>query len=113
MQAKILDLNAEAMAVNAKVANKVFDCNVEAVKVFSQDMTAQAEKLLGARTVNDVVAMQTDWFGSVAAKSRDAAEALYAIGAEAGQSYGELWSKYAMSSVSAVAPVVSAGRKTA
>ncbi len=113
MQEKIIDLNTEVMAVNAKVFNKVFDYNVNTSKAVGQDIIAQSEKMIGAKTVNDYIALQNEWFGKLAGQSKDAAEALYAIGTEAGQAYSELWSKYAAAAAPAVAPAVVSRKKAA
>ena len=94
MQSKFVDITSETLAVNSKIASKAFDYGVEASKNLGQDLTDQAERLLGAKTVNDFVAVQTDWFGNLVGHARNASQVMYELGVEANASYNSLWKKY-------------------
>ncbi len=111
MQTNFIDMTSETLEVNANIFNKIFDFNVEIAKKLSKQVSDQTEKMLGATTFNDVVAVQTEWFGSLVDQTKVATEAMYEFSTEANESYGALWKKYAAAAT--VAPVVVPARKKA
>ncbi len=95
MQHQILDLASETLAENAKIMDKVFDCNVENARNMSKHLFGQAENMFNVRSFDEAVAAQSNWFEKWIGQSREAGEALYQISVEANASYGAIWNKYA------------------
>ena len=106
MQTKFYDLAVEAISLNTALANKAFDYGVETSKQFGNEFTGQAEKVLGAKTVNDVIAVQTDWLEKLAGQSKAASQMMLEFGSEANASYSSLWKKYADMAMAPMAAVM-------
>lgn len=95
MQNTFVDLTNEAIAVNTKIANKFVDYGVVTSKNLTKDLSDQTEKLFKVKTVDEFVALQTNWFEKMVDQSKQATKSMLEIGNEATSSFSEIWQNFA------------------
>ncbi len=96
MQAKLVELANDTVAVNAKLINKSVDYNVKTAKEVLKNATAHAGEVLKVKNLNDYAAIQGKMVQYTIEQTNDFARTCIELGLEAKDAYTALWQDYAV-----------------